>query len=552
MTFVRRPHLALLVFLIACTNPAFEPDQGDTCDFDGDLSAGIQGDLQVDGDPPSVNTAPGTSVVVTVKLTGVKVTDAGGSLVGGRLLCGKEIRWTPGVGSGTVAPTLALTDTSGLVWTTWVLPTAELATATLTAEVVNSIPLLRVVFTTKTTLAPAIALSVAKLRYDAELGGVDPPSQFITITNSGFNTLSNLSIGPIRYGPFATGWLQPPTLNVTTAPATLTVRPVTGRLQGVGFFTATVPVLSDVANNSPQDLIIEIVVVPTSTPSIALLPATLMYSAVQGGANPASKSIAIGNDGGGTLSGLSIGTIIYGAGATGWLQTPTLNATTGPTTLMVQPVTGTLAPGTYTATVPVQSTTASNSPQNLAITLVVAAPACSTIQDQFGADGGWSETATTSGNTPTQSVSFQVDGGNPDGYRQMKHFFAGAGTISVYHYYQTTTYNPSMQGAIDYINYSEDQKELNPLFLGAAVGTGFSMMQGGTRYNIILRSPSGAFTNTAWETTSAVLRASDFSGVNFTATGGPITFGYFRSNSSGGGTNTVTHGIDNWKVEVCR
>ena len=49
------------------------------------------------------------------------------------------------------------------------------------------------------------------------------------------------------------------------------------------------------------------------------------------------------------------------------------------------------------------------------------------------------------------------------------------------------------------------------------------------------------------------LTAADFPGVNFSSTGGPITFGYFRSNTNtGGGAVTLTHGIDNWKVEICR
>ncbi len=186
----------------------------------------------------------------------------------------------------------------------------------------------------------------------------------------------------------------------------------------------------------------------------------------------------------------------------------------------------------------------------------VVAAACTnplTIQDQFDSDAGWTATATTSGGSPTQSVSFQAAGGNPGGYRQMQHVFTGASAIAVYHYYGTTTYDPSAQGAIDHINYYEDQIELNPPFAGAAVGTGFSLTQGGTRYNVILRPPSGAFTNTAWESTSRLnLTAADFPGADFSATGGPITFGYFRSNTTGSSSLTVTHGIDNWKVEICR
>jgi hypothetical protein len=109
----------------------------------------------------------------------------------------------------------------------------------------------------------------------------------------------------------------------------------------------------------------------TPRPSISLSAAILSYSAIPAGANPASQFITITNGGGGTLGGLSTGTITYGAGATGWLQAPALNTTTAPATLTVQPVTGALAPGTYTATIPVLSGVASNSPQNLTVSFTV-------------------------------------------------------------------------------------------------------------------------------------------------------------------------------------
>jgi len=176
------------------------------------------------------------------------------------------------------------------------------------------------------------------------------------------------------------------------------------------------------------------------------------------------------------------------------------------------------------------------------------------IQDQFAADAGWTTTVTVGSGAPTQTVAFQASGGNPGGYRQMQHIFPGAGVISVYHDFGAVTYNPGTQGAIDHINYYEDQIELAPPFAGAAIGTGFTLTQGGGRYSTILHPPTGAFTNTSWATASLTgLTAASFSaGLNF-ATGGPITFGYFRSNTNNGGSAiTLNHGIDNWKVEICR
>ncbi len=176
------------------------------------------------------------------------------------------------------------------------------------------------------------------------------------------------------------------------------------------------------------------------------------------------------------------------------------------------------------------------------------------IQDQFTADAGWTTTVVVGSGTPAQAVAFQASGGNPGGYRQMQHLFTGTGSITVYHDYGTTTYDPVSQGAIDHINYYEDEIQINPPFAGAAVAAGFTVKQGAGRYSIILRPPAGAFTNTVWETTSLMdLTAASFSaGLNFSSTGGPLTFGYFRGNTNNAGALTVTHGIDNWKVEICR
>ncbi len=223
---------------------------------------------------------------------------------------------------------------------------------------------------------PAIALNPASLTYTASEGGANPASQVVTITNSGGGTLSGLTIGTIAYGAGATGWLQAPTLSGTTAnpSVTLTVQPVTGGL-GAGTHTATIPVVSGVAANSPQGVTVSFTVTP-QPPAIALNPASLTYSAAEGGANPPSQVVTISNSGGGMLSGLTIGTIAYGAGATGWLQAPTLSGTTAnpSVTLTVQPVTGGLGAGTHTATIPVQSGVATNSPRNVAVTFTVGNP----------------------------------------------------------------------------------------------------------------------------------------------------------------------------------
>src|SRR4051794_36723265 len=52
----------------------------------------------------------------------------------------------------------------------------------------------------------------------------------------------------------------------------------------------------------------------------------------------------------------------------------------------------------------------------------------------------------------------QTTGGNPGTCRQMHIVISGLGTVSAFHKYNGASYNPSVQGAISSIDYSEDQK----------------------------------------------------------------------------------------------
>ena len=113
--------------------------------------------------------------------------------------------------------------------------------------------------------------------------------------------------------------------------------------------------------------------VEPAVPRLVLTPSALTFAATQNGANPIGQTATISNNSNGLLSNLSVGNIQYGPGPIGWLQTPVLSGTTANPTAFVgiQPLTGNLAPGTYTATIPVLSSVASNSPQNVSITFTV-------------------------------------------------------------------------------------------------------------------------------------------------------------------------------------
>jgi alpha-tubulin suppressor-like RCC1 family protein len=107
---------------------------------------------------------------------------------------------------------------------------------------------------------------------------------------------------------------------------------------------------------------------------IALNPSSITFTAAQGGLNPAPQTVNVTNGGGGTLGGLAVGTISYGNGQpTGWLSA-SLSGSTAPTALTLNAVTGTLGFGPYTASVPITSSMASNSPQTVSVTFNLVGP----------------------------------------------------------------------------------------------------------------------------------------------------------------------------------
>jgi hypothetical protein len=108
---------------------------------------------------------------------------------------------------------------------------------------------------------------------------------------------------------------------------------------------------------------------PPNPPTITIAASAVTFAAPQGGASSPPQTVAVGNGGGGTLFGLSAGPISY-TGPGGWLSAK-LEKTIAPTTLTLTANAGSLASGSYTATVPIAATSAGNSPQTITVTLLV-------------------------------------------------------------------------------------------------------------------------------------------------------------------------------------
>jgi Rieske Fe-S protein len=213
------------------------------------VTTNTDGTLNIGGVPSPASIALSTrAAVFTTTVTGaamapqtVSVTNAGGGLLTGLQLAltygaNERSGWLAVQIDQTTAPaTITLTATRG-----------TLPAGTYSARVDVSAPgvasgtqSIAVSLLVQDPSQPAaLQLSTFALAFSGPTG-TTIPSQTVQVINAGGGSLSNLSVG-VAYGSGGTGWLSA-TLSQTTAPATLTVRPVITSLN-LGTYTATITV----------------------------------------------------------------------------------------------------------------------------------------------------------------------------------------------------------------------------------------------------------------------------------------------------------------------
>lgn len=217
---------------------------------------------------------------------------------------------------------------------------------------------------------PAIGLSPTQVAVSAVQGEPAPSPITVEVTNTGGGTLTDLELQPVVYGGgHPGGWLTA-AIGDDEAPTEI-VLTVDHAGLGSGSYTAQVPVVSPVASNSPRMLGVTLTV--GLPPAISVSPSSLSFAAPRGGANPSAQMVNVTNSGGGTLDGLSFQITYQGGQPTGWLSVSwDGGSTTAPTRLRVQPQTGSLAVGTYNASIEVRSSIQGVEPRTVSVTFVVA------------------------------------------------------------------------------------------------------------------------------------------------------------------------------------
>lgn len=253
-------------------------------------------------------------------------------------LFGHEVTWS--IGDPDVA---TVNDTGAVQGVTLgsTIVTARIEGITGTATVVVEPP-------------PAIALSASAVQFDGTVGESDPPPATVDVTNGAGGDLTQLAVGTITYSPGAADWLTA-TLGGSTAPATLTFTAATALLTTPDTHSATVPIVSDVATNSPQTVTVTLAMAP-GTPAALAIVAGDNQIAIAGAPVPVEPSVIVRDGFGNPRPGVNVTFAVTGGGGsvTGAMTTTDPNgiATVGSWTVQSDPsspVTGQY-PNTLSAT----------------------------------------------------------------------------------------------------------------------------------------------------------------------------------------------------------
>lgn len=221
----------------------------------------------------------------------------------------------------------------------------------------------------------AFPYSPSTLTFTAAVGATSPPAQTVIFTKKSFVPKNWTATA-------ASSWLMltPASGTISTEQDTVSVQVNTSGLsagtygssfniavssKNGGIQTATIPVTFVVSTSSTSTTSTS----STTTPSISLNPISLSFSGTASGANPLAQTINLLNPTGGTLSWTL-------AESAPWLA---LNITTGTTTTEVDQVSTSvgisgLSAGTYSTIISVTASGASNSPQQIPVSLTLSQP----------------------------------------------------------------------------------------------------------------------------------------------------------------------------------
>ena len=214
---------------------------------------------------------------------------------------------------------------------------------------------------------PLICCNPKSFSFSATQGGSNPSDKTLEISNSGIGTISwTLSDDA--------GWLsENPTSGSSTGELDTVTVSVDVAGMSAGDYSASITIMAGGADNSPWTVPVSLHI-SSSMSQISFSPASLSFTAVRGGSNPASETLDIWNSGVGRLDwSLS--------DDAAWLsENPTGGSSIGEhDTVAVRVDIAGMSDGDYSADITINATGAGNSPQTVPVSLHIgtAAPVIS-------------------------------------------------------------------------------------------------------------------------------------------------------------------------------
>jgi hypothetical protein len=254
-----------------------------------------------------------------------------------------------GTNSGTVTITPSITGLTAGTYTTAITVAAAGASGS-----PKTIP---VTFTVDPPAPPALSVTPSSLSFNGTAGGPDPSAKTLSVSNTGGGSLDWTASE-------TASWLSVSPGSGTDS-GTITVTPsLTGLAAGT--YTTNVTVTAAGATGSPKTIPVTLVVDAVTPPALSVTPASLSFSATQGGTSPAGKTLSVSNTGGGTLGWTAEDDVL-------WLSVSPGSGTNGGTVTVTPTIAG-LSAGTYTANVTIAALGADNSPKTIPVTLTVDPP----------------------------------------------------------------------------------------------------------------------------------------------------------------------------------
>src|SRR6266478_3195180 len=320
------------------------------------------------GTAPTV-TFSGPTSVTSGSVNSYTVTVAGGASGNGGLdVAASAGTFTAGTGTKVLGGEIVHSSPSSTkTWAfSWTAPTVTASTtATLYAAAIDSYgggtgTVQQAITVTAAATKPTLTASPASLSFSYPSGGTAPAAQSVSVSSSGSAISYTVSTS-------ATWLTATPASGSTTGSVSVSVSPAS---LAAGTYTGSVTLTSSGASNSPKTIPVTLTVTAASLPTLTAAPASLSFTYQTGGTTPAAQAVAV------TSSGNAV-SYTTATSATWLSATPASGSTPGSVSVSVNP-TG-LAAGSYSGSVTLTSSGASNSPKMVPVTLTVTSTSLPTL-----------------------------------------------------------------------------------------------------------------------------------------------------------------------------